>query len=389
MSSRKNVLFLPSWYPNRTAPSLGNFIQRHAVSVSRYHDVAVLYAVADPNLKDKYEFDITEQDGLVELTVYYRKVRTSLPFLSSFLKYKRFITAYRKGYAHLLSLTGKPDLLHVHVIWRAAIFALELNRSRQIPVLISEHWSGYMPEDGSYGTGLQKKITEELVDQAAAVIAVSSKMKEAMLSHGLDKDYHIIPNVVDTDLFHPAVEPSKEKTRILHVSTVNDREKNISGMIRVIKKLSGLRQDFVLEIIGDSPEREGFEKLASELGVLEKHVVFAGYRNIDEVAARMRSSSFFMMFSNYEGLPCVILEAMASGLPVVATNTGGIPQVVNEDRGILVNVGDEDGLLVALMRMLDEHKKYSRENLRKYAVENFSYAHVGGQISEIYEEVLS
>lgn len=389
MPTRKNVLFLPSWYPNRTAPSLGNFIQRHAVAVSRYHDVAVLYAVADPNLKDKYELDITEQDGLLELTVYYRKVSSTLPFLSSYLKYKRFINAYRKGYAHLLSLTGKPDLQHVHVIWRAGIFALELLKSANIPVLISEHWSGYMPEDGSYGAGLQKKITEKLVDKSAAVIAVSSRMKEAMLSHGLDNDYHIIPNVVDTDLFHPGTESPNEKVRILHVSTVNDREKNISGMIRVIKKLSEIRQDFVLEIVGDSPERPGFEKLAAELGVLEKHLIFAGYMNISEVAARMRAASFFMMFSNYEGLPCVILEALASGLPVVATNTGGIPQVVSEERGILVNVSDEGGLLVALMRMLDEHKKYNRENLRNYAVENFSYAHVGGQISEIYREALS
>ena len=387
-SERKKILFLPSWYPNRTAPSLGNFIQRHAAAVNEFHDTAVLYAVADPSLAGKYEVEIGDNNGVLEVIVYYRKVSSSIPGLSSFIKYRRFFNAYRKGYAQLNSLFSKPDLLHLHVIWRAAIFARSLFERLHVPLVISEHWSGYMPEDGSYGSGPMKVYTQGMVRNASAVITVSERMKEAMLSHGLKNDYHIIPNVVDTALFHPSPSVPAGKIRMIHVSTVNDREKNLSGMLRVIKKLGEKRNDFVLEIIGDSPERAGFEEMAKQMGILGKQVIFSGYRSIDEVAERMRNSHFFVMFSNYEGLPCVILEAMACGLPVVATRTGGIPSVVNDERGMLTEVKDEEGLLNVLHTMMDKWSTFNRDGLRKYAEDNFSYHNVGRQIADVYEKVI-
>lgn len=384
-SERKKILFLPSWYPNRTAPGLGNFIQRQAVAVSGFHDVAVLYAVADPSLTEKYEVEIRDNNSVLEIIVYYKKVSDHFPGLSSLLKYQRYFNAWRKGYAQLKTLFGQPDLIHLHVIWRAAIFARSLQDKLQVPLVISEHWSGYLPEDGSYGSPLVKMYTQGIVKKASAVIAVSERMKEAMLWHGLGNDYHIIPNVVDTELFYPALSPPGGKIRMLHVSTVNDREKNISGLLNVISRLSEKRKDFVLEIIGDSEERAAFENKAKKMGILDSQVIFAGYQSIDNVAERMRDSHFFVMFSNYEGLPCVILEAMSSGLPVVATRTGGIPSVVNDERGILVDVKDEEGLLDALDKMIDKWNTYDRGHLRKYSEEHFSYHQVGKQIAAIYE----
>ena len=391
MAIRKKVLFLPSWYPNRTAPSLGNFIQRHAAAVSPFHDIAVLYAAADPSLESKYEVELTEQNGVQEVIVYYRKVTTPLPIVSHFLKRMRLYGAYNRGYNLVKQEFGQPDIVHVHVIWRAILFALQLHRQHKTPYVISEHWSGYMKEDGSYKNGFNYRsaVTKAGVKHASAVIAVSERMKEAMLGHALFANYHVIPNVVDTELFRPSQKPAGEKIRMIHVSTVNDREKNISGMLRVVKKLSEKRQDFILEIVGDSPERTAFERLATGLGIMDKHVVFSGYRTIEQVAERMRASHFFLMFSNYEGLPCVILEAMASGLPVVATRTGGIPQVISPERGILVNVGDKEALLAALTRMLDEYKNYNSESLRNYTIDNFSYDRVGRQIAAVYEKVLA
>jgi glycosyltransferase involved in cell wall biosynthesis len=387
-SERKKILFLPSWYPNRTAPALGNFIQRHAAAVSEFHDVAVLYAVADPALSEGFEVEISDHNGVTEVIVYYKKVSSNFPLVSSFIKFRRFFKAYSKGYSQLSGLFGKPDLLHLHVIWRAAVFARSLHERLRVPLVISEHWSGYMPEDGSYRSGAMKAYTQGIVRNASAVIAVSERMKEAMLSHGLKNDYRVIPNVVDTELFRPAQSPPEGKIRMVHVSTVNEREKNISGILRVIKKLSEERDDFILEIIGDSPERAGFEEMGRQMGVLGKHVIFQGYKSIDEVAERMRSSHFFVMFSNYEGLPCVILEAMASGLPVVATRTGGIPSVVNDEQGILVDVKDEAGLKLALQAMMASWNAYDRARLRKYAEDNFSFHNVGRQIAEVYNELL-
>lgn len=388
ISERKKILFLPSWYPNRTAPGLGNFIQRQAAAVHEFHDVAVLYAVADPSLREGFEVDIYDNNGLLEVIVYYKKASSFFPGLDALRKYQKYFDAWRKGYSQLIALFGQPDLIHLNVIWRAAIFARSLQEKLNIPLIISEHWSGYLPEDGSYEGTIMKMYTKGIVRNASAVIAVSQRMKEAMLSHGLKNDYYIIPNVVNTELFHPAPSLPEGKIKMLHVSTVNDREKNISGLLNVISKLSEKRKDFILEIIGDSEERAGFEKMAEGMGILGKQVEFLGYKTIDKVAEHMRRTHFFVMFSNYEGLPCVILEAMASGLPVVATRTGGIPTVVNNERGMLVDVQDEEGLLNVLDAMIDKWNVFDRDKLRKYAEENFSYHNVGRQIAEVYEQVL-
>ena len=160
-------------------------------------------------------------------------------------------------------------------------------------------------------------------------------------------------------------------------------------MLRVMKHLTGKRDDFELYIIGDSEPREELEKMASELGILNEVVFFQGGKSVEEVAAYMRESDFLLLFSHYENSPCVIVEAMASGLPIIATNVGGIPELVNDKTGILVESKDEERLLSALETMLDDYASYDREYLHSEAVRRFSYEAVGKEFYEIYLEVFN
>jgi glycosyltransferase involved in cell wall biosynthesis len=207
-----------------------------------------------------------------------------------------------------------------------------------------------------------------------------------MLAHKLAGRYHVVPNVVDTDLFHLPTgkenRPGKKK-RILHVSGLVP-VKNIPGILRVVKRLADKRHDFELYIVGEGELREDFEHLALELGILNKVVFFQGGKRVEEVAVSMRESDFLLLFSDYENSPCVIVEAMASGLPVLASNVGGIPELVNERIGMLAAPRDEEGLLAALEKMLDKCTGYDKEYLRGEAVRRFSYEAVGKEFLEIY-----
>jgi glycosyltransferase involved in cell wall biosynthesis len=225
------------------------------------------------------------------------------------------------------------------------------------------------------------------VKRAGAVTTVSENLKNAMLAHRLAGRYHVVPNVVDTELFRlPVDRKSGGKKRILHVSGLVP-VKNIPGILRVMKRLVERRDDFELTIVGDSRYRESHERLAVDLGIDNKVVHFSGGKGAAEVAGYMRDSDFLLLFSDYENSPCVIVEAMASGLPVIATDVGGIPEMVNEKTGILVPPKDEEELLRALISMMDNYDKYDRKYIRDEAVKRFSYETIGQQFFNIYQEV--
>ncbi len=377
-----NVLFIPSWYPNKSNPTLGIFIKRHAEALSALHNISVINTISDAQTPENtIETDST--NNIYTVTARYKKAN----FPGT--KLIRSLKAFKKAYEIFVKEKGKPDIIHLHVIYPAAYYILFTIFFRDIPVVISEHWSGYMKEDGNYKGALMKLITGKIVKRANAIIAVSEKMKSAMLSHNLQNNYHIVPNVVDTNLFHSNNNNKKnELFTFIHVSSINDREKNISGILRVAKKLSKQKQNFILNIIGDSNELNAFIKLAQELGINNKYVFFKGTLPPQEVADEMRKSDAFLMFSNYEGLPCVILEALACGLPIIASITGGIPSVINAKNGLLVEPKNEGQLLSSMEKMIGDHP-YNKTEIASSAVALFSYSSVAKQIDSIYKTIIA
>jgi glycosyltransferase involved in cell wall biosynthesis len=148
------------------------------------------------------------------------------------------------------------------------------------------------------------------------------------------------------------------------------------------------RKDFYLDLVGDGPEREKYEEMVKSFS-LRDFVQFHGVKPKEYIAELMRKSFFFVLPSFSENLPCVLIEAMASGLPCVATNVGGIPELVNKERGILVEPGNSTALAEAIDYMLDHYKDYNSFEISDYAKNNFSYEAVGKKISAVYEDLLS
>lgn len=389
MERRLHILFWPGWwYPNRTDTLGGIFIKKHAEAVSRYCDVSVLFITPDPALiNKKYDLQYSIENNLRTLRFYYRP-GSRLPLTSKISEFINYVIAGSRALRFLKETTGVPDVIHVNVNPPAGLIFLLFTRLRKIPYIFTEHWSGYLPANGSYKGLIRKWLTRCLVKRAGAVTTVSENLKNAMLEHKLEGKYNIVPNVVDTDLFHLSTEkdsrPGKKK-RILHVSGLVP-VKNIPGILRVVKQLTDKRHDFELNIVGEGELREEFEHLALGLGILNEVVFFQGGKRVEEVAVCMRESDFLVLFSDYENSPCVIVEAMASGLPVLATNVGGIPELVNERTGKLVEPRDEEGLFAALEMMLDHCTGYDKEYIRGEAEKRFSYEAIGKEFFSLYNK---
>jgi glycosyltransferase involved in cell wall biosynthesis len=390
MNTRLKVLFLASWYPNRDNPVSGIFIKRHAEAVSRYCDVAVLYVHQDQHTTStKVEYSI--EGGIKTFRVYSKKSHFKNPLLRILYGFfNNYLINSYKGLKIIKLKFGKPDIIHVNVTMPAGLTALFIKKIKGIKYIITEHWSGYTKNDNSFikVSIFSKLKTKMVIRNAYAVTTVSHDLAVSMQDHGLNNRYYVIPNVVDTDLFCPLSDKTNNiKKKMIHVSLLS-HEKNILGILHVIKKLSLKRQDFELDIVGDGPDRPVLEQIANDLGIKNKSIFFSGMKSPKEIAQMERLSDFFIMFSNYENLPCVLIEAFASGLPVIATKVGGIPEHISHKNGVLVNPADEVSLLLSIEFMLDNYSKFNANDLRKYALDNFSFEVVSKQFYDLYIEAL-
>ncbi len=391
MNKKLNILFLSSWYPNRVLPTLGNFVQKHAEAVAIYQNVIALYVCSDAKNKEKFEIVESDLNNVHTINVYYKKVTHSIPLLSQLQKANRYIKAHLIGLKIVNQKFNAIDLVHHNILYPAGVIAWYLKKSKGIPYIITENWTGYLPSKNTHQSWIQKILSKKIARNANCITPVSKDLQDAMINHGFDSNYEIIYNVTDTKLFHPAKDKNQtEKIKIVHISTLDDAHKNVSGMLRATEKLSKLRNDFEIWFIGDGDATPHI-KTATDLGIHKTFAFFDGTKTTAEVAKIMRNANCFLLFSNYENLPCVMVEALASGIPIVSSTAGGIPEHITDNLGILVEPLDEEGLLNALNKAIDKIKegKYNSEELSNYAINNFSYQKVGEKFVDLYQRILA
>jgi glycosyltransferase involved in cell wall biosynthesis len=390
-SAKKRVLFLPRWYPNRFDPMPGLFIQRHALSVSDYVDVSVLSVHMDfGKAAIPYELEISKQSGILEICIYVKASQTGIQLLDSLINLSRFFIAHYKGFRKVHHESGKPDLLHVNVLTRLGFIALIYKILTGTPYVITEHWTRYLPGMDNFKGWLRKSLSRTVARHASAIMPVTLNLQWAMENHGLtNPNYHVIPNVVDTDMFKPR-EHTVDRFRkmFLHVSCFEDNQKNISGILRVLKWLSTRRQDWVCTMTGDGIHFDKLVRLAEELQLKDKFVFFTGLREDQELVELMQLACFQVMFSRYENLPVVIPESFACGVPFISTDVGGIAEHIHPSLGMLITSEDEDSLLECINNMLDHYSEFDKAEIRKYAVDHFSKEVIGRQIMDVYDRVL-
>src|SRR5690606_5634777 len=240
---KQNVLFLASWYPNKLEPQNGNFIQRHAQAVALLCNVASLYVTSSPDVKG-FEIEKKWEKNVFEVIVFYKKTSRSLPFL----KLKRYLKAHRLGFAAIHQEFSNIDLVHLNVFFPAGIFALYLKKKFGFPFIITEHWTRFLGIHPRPFGFFEKYYIRKTGKAASAICPVSHDLKKAIQRFGIKGNYTVIPNVVDTGLFHFVEKPAPAVKKILHVSTLNDEHKNVSGILNVINQLRKQRDDFHLTL---------------------------------------------------------------------------------------------------------------------------------------------
>lgn len=105
----------------------------------------------------------------------------------------------------------------------------------------------------------------------------------------------------------------------------------------------------------------------------------------EELLKHYQDADAFVLFSNYENLPCVLLEAICVGIPIISSQVGGTAEIVNANNGILVRPKDEKALVKAMQYMINNHHQYDSKLIRQEAVDKYAYKAVGQQILKFYQ----
>ncbi|MBM3186374.1 MAG: glycosyltransferase family 4 protein [Bacteroidetes bacterium] len=384
MDRKFKVLNICSWYPNEFKPTLGNFVQKHAEAISLYNEVVTLSIFPDET-SNEHRVVLNTRNQLEEVIIYYPKKTTGFP-LNKILNFMAHRKAFKLGFNIVKEKIGFPEIVHLNIVYPLGIWAYWLKKRYGIPFIVTENSSGFhVNSDHAYPKPIMK-LCQLVLRNADYLLPVSKNLKENLKQLSLSSQFEIISNVVDENLFLSKERQKEEIKRLIHISTGVDEIKNLSGILRVMNELKNNQVKVTLDIVSDG-DIEYAKLLASELNLMN-YVNFHSTKTTSEVAEMIQNADALLMFSNYENFPCVIAEAMMCGKPVISSNVNGIPEHVHHFNGMLVNPRDEKALESAILSFVRNEVNFNSEEIREYAMDNFSYSEVGRKFTEIYAKVL-
>lgn len=382
-SDRKKILWLASWYPNRYDSFDGDFIQRHARAASLYDDIHVLVVKDGKNIQE-VETDWSTSSGLTEQIIYYCP---KSGWLSPFTKQATWRKLYLDAVQDYIAKFGKPDLIHVHIPWKAGLIALELRKRYGINYIITEHWGIYnkVLDDNFFSKPFYfRKALKQVFKKADRLVSPSIYLAKAIESLITPLPYSIIPNVVNTSFFYQGKEKHTAFT-FLHVSNMVPL-KRVDSIIRAfhdMMKANSLNNS-QLVLIGNRDN--AYNDLAAQFGLLDESIFFKGEITYAEVAKEMQLAHCLVLNSEMENSPCVIGEAHCCGIPVVAPKVGGIPELVNSTNGLLLEGDNIQNLADAMLWMYNNYKAFNLDQIAENACRKFGYPQIGILHHKLYHQ---
>jgi glycosyltransferase involved in cell wall biosynthesis len=347
----QHIVFSASWYPSRIAYSNGNFIKRHAELVATFARVSVLHAIAD-NYIQQVEIVIHEEGNLKEYIIYYPKAN------NPFLRIKRYINAMRRGW----KLIGKADINHVHVAYPAGLFAWYQKLLTGQPYIISEHWSGYLPQNSQVNSWQWKYIHHFIYNGAKKITAVSKILAKHLPT--TQRPVSVIGNIVNDTFFRPMTEKPRIP-RFIHVSNFAP-VKRVPLIIDAAIRLAARGKKFELYLVGEEHgEKEQCKSMAVQAGLLGKYIFFEPFMQPEPLAYLMHQSLGYISMSMYETQGITMLEALASGLPIITSNIPVVEEYIENGFGIYANSSDE--ICNAMENILEGKLAYNPAALQAYA----------------------
>jgi|TARA_B110000196_G_scaffold145126_1_gene125602 N-acetyl-alpha-D-glucosaminyl L-malate synthase BshA len=310
--------------------------------------------------------------------------------LFDFIPYEHNLTAKLVDVA----MHEKLDFLHVHYAIphaSAALSAKQILASKDInlPIITTLHGTDItlLGKDKSF-----KSVIEFAINNSDAVTAVSKSLKkETLSSFNIKKEIQVIPNFIDSNLYKYEMDEvlrrnfaSNDEKIIIHISNFR-KVKRVQDVLNVFAKIKEVIPSKLL-LIGDGPERLEMEQLSRNLNLCDSVRFIGKLKAVEKV---LSVSDLFLLPSDTESFGLVALEAMASKVPVISSNSGGLPEVnIDGKTGFLLEVKDVNAMARKAIYLLKNQELLEdfKQNAYKHAME-FDLPNILPLYEKIYEEL--
>lgn len=380
------VVFVTRGYPSDKDPMSGNYEAVQAKALAKKGiDVSVLCINARSliHLFEKTKIEQFDDEG-----VHVYQCRPTLPlipkiWMHSYWRLNDWILmrAFYRLFQEYCEEKGEPDIIHAHIITPAYQFKYVIDR-HDIPLIITEHWSKM--NDPSI-TSNKYRQWAKMYFKAKKVIAVSKQLSSSLKEkYGVDS---VVINNMVSDTFFSSKNNMHKKNGYKFIAVGSLLP--IKGFDLLIEAFSKCHfdQDVCLDIVGGGQEMNNLQKMIDKCG-LRKQIKLHGLKQAEEVCGLMTEADCYVMSSHAETFGIVCIEAMAKGLPVIATRCGGPEDFINEHNGLLIPVNDVEALAGAMQDIYKNAHRYNHEAIRDYCRRNFSESAIADQILAVYKEVI-
>jgi len=383
-----HVLFIPSWYPTSHNDLRGIFFQQE---ISALHEVGVHVGVIYPDLRRWRELNAGALKANHFQCTY--EVERGIPTfrihawnpLGRRLRVWLWTRLASKLAQKYIAEFGKPDLIHAYSTLWAGIAAERISQAHHLPYILSEHSSSFARH---IMATWERTMVKSSLRNASRITAVSSSLIKYLKPYVGNRPIHIIPNMVDTEFFTPPQSSNTRGFRFVSIAMLN-ANKGIDVLLRAFAMAFKGKNAVTLEIGGTGAELQPLKQLTRDLGIAPQ-VTFLGALNREQVRETLWHANAFVLPSYVETFGIAIIEAMATGLPVIVTRCGGPEDFVTPEVGFLVPPGDVKTLAETLSTMVIRQSQFAHRafKIRALIKQRFGKDVIVKQLLESYSTIL-
>lgn len=300
-------------------------------------------------------------------------------------KFTKYVSdkAYRQAFKQYLNANGMPDVVHAHIVSVASSVGF-LKEEYHLPFVITEHWTAMnKPEIPEW-----LKQRSFVYHRADRVICVSQALSDS-LKRNFNVNSIVINNMV-SDMFFQTQKVERNDNTFRFIACGAFRENRNKGFDILVDAFAQAHfpSNVFLDIVGDGPDRPFIERKIADYHISDQ-IHLLGTTPPDEVSYLLCNSDCFVLSSRLETFAIVVIEAMAKGLPVIATRSGGPETFLRPEHGILVEKENITELAEAMKYMTVHHQEYDSEIIRQFCHDNFSQDVIADQILSVYNQLLN
>lgn len=336
-------------------------------------------------LRDWFSIRTGEQDGVELKGVPVEYMRWAWPPKALFWRWEgRLLYRQLRRQLGRVVREFRPDVIHTTWLHPEGSAACLLGEEHGVPVVvqgIGNDVNYYL-----YRYRGRETVIQDLQKAAALLFNCDSTRLMAHRAGLVHENVHVIYHGVEVDLFKPPPEPPRNQLkRVITVAQLIPR-KNHQLLLQAFTRLPAeVQRRTELEFVGGGSELPALASLAQKLGIADK-VIFAGRPSHDELVCRLQRADLYCLPTLSEGMPVATIEAMACGLPIVASAVDGIPESVVEGvTGLLVPPADVDALATALQSALN--MDWDRSAIRDHVLNKFTWQLYAKRVCALYESV--